>query len=212
MNEIDLDLSDEDFSLHKIRNTSPVENQKGIVHDINGSPIHVALDALNKVEIPSPNDSFPNGREIKNPGLKTVLCISDNIAYKSQEISIYTKEANDYQNSSAILRDLKRQLSQLLPDTKEITEKMAEQFELLKAKGISLWPHSDRKLSEGQIDELKKTCGDEIIDLRDKVHVLLTLKINHLVNAIGTLAELGKGIVNSLKRFYETISSNCRGR
>jgi hypothetical protein len=167
---------------------SDLENKKSILEEIKVEPGKVL--------------EFPNlALEALKAGLLKEKITND-------QLNGYINEAQKHQKDIDLLLDLSAQLIKIKlaeGETMEMPAEMKATFDKLKEHGIDIWKGPKYDLDRDVIAEVKLLSGSQIDKLRSNVQVLMTTKIQTLIQLMGAILDCVKHIIQLFAKLMSAI-------
>ena len=149
---------------------------------------------------------FPN---LAWEAVKTVL-LKEEIT--NRQLNGHIETVEKHQKDLDLLLDFSSELTGYKEDTTEMSEKMKDLLAKLKERGIDLWKGEELTLSKEKIAELKSLSSAQVDKLRSNLQIIFTTKIQVLIQALGSIMEALKNIVQNNNRLISAINQAMKGR
>jgi hypothetical protein len=126
--------------------------------------------------------------------------------HTNQKLSEHIKTAEGHQQDINLLLDLSAELTAHKDDATVLSEKAQTTIAQLKNRGIDIWKGDLNSYSKEKISDTKSLINNQIDKLRTNLQIVFTTKIQTLIQAIGTILDAVKNIINSQSRMISAIN------
>lgn len=139
--------------------------------------------------------------QFPNFALEAVLAGLAKERQTNEKLNGHIKEAEGHQKDIDLLLDLSAELTAMKGEKNEVPERVKTILAQLKERGIDLVKGENQThLTKEQISELKSLGSAQVDQLRSKLQILFTTKIQFLVQAISAILECVKDMIRNDSR------------
>lgn len=181
-----------------------VSDNEAISLEEDNARLQGAADELEQVQefLESDLPAERKALEFPNLAMEAVYAALSKERMTNQQIRSHIEDARRLQKDIDILLNLSASLAGH-KDGAELSQETKDLLAQLKDRGIDLWKSGETKASKERISELKSLSGSQVDQMRSKLQIIFSTKIQVLTQTISAILEAVKDMIRSNSKVIE---------